>query len=54
MKTLIKKLINYIYRMKKPRCIRRFHTADLSRDFYPEILFLVNRPYAEYVEFKEV
>lgn len=51
---LIKKLTNYIYKMKKPRCIRKFHTADLSRDFHPEILFLVNRPYAEYVEFKEV
>lgn len=51
MRKLINKLIN---KMKKSRCIRRFHTADLSRDFHPEILFLVNRPYAEYVEFKEV
>ena len=25
-----------------------------DKSFHPEILFLINRPYAEYVEFEEV
>jgi len=29
-------------------------TANLDKGFHPEILFLINRPYAEYVEFEEV
>jgi hypothetical protein len=28
-------------------------TADLSKGFHPEIMFLINRPYAEYVDYKE-
>lgn len=29
-------------------------TANLDRGFHPEILFLINRPYAEYVDFEEM
>ena len=29
-------------------------TTNLDKGFHPEILFLINRPYAEYVEFEEV
>jgi hypothetical protein len=25
-----------------------------DKSFYPEILFLINRPYAEYVDFEEI
>lgn len=27
---------------------------NVDMGFHPEILFLINRPYTEYVEFKEV
>lgn len=29
-------------------------TSNLDKGFHPEILFLVNRPYAEYVDFEEI
>ena len=28
--------------------------SNLDKGFHPEILFLINRPYAEYVDFEEV
>lgn len=35
------------------RC-KKLKTENVDMGFHPEILFLINRPYAEYVEFKEV
>ena len=29
-------------------------TADITKGFYPELLFLVNKPYAQYVDFVEI
>lgn len=29
-------------------------TENLDRGFHPEILFLINRQYAKYVDFKEI
>ena len=29
-------------------------TVNDDKSFHPEILFLINRPYAEYVDFEEI
>ena len=29
-------------------------TSNIDHRFHPEILFLINRQYAEYVDFKEI
>lgn len=29
-------------------------TTNLDRGFHPDILFIINRPYAEYVDFEEI
>jgi len=29
-------------------------TANINKGFHPEILFLINRPYAEYIDYEEV
>lgn len=50
----MQKLINFIKNMLKRKYNKSTGTADLSKGFHPEILFLINRPYAEYVNFKEV
>ena len=51
----MRKLINFIKNMfSRKRKPKTSGTADLSKGFHPEILFLINRPYAEYVDFKEV
>lgn len=39
---------NNLFRCKKSK------TENADMGFHPEILFFVNRPYTEYVEFKEV
>lgn len=39
---------NNLFRCKKSK------TENVDMGFHPEILFLINRPYIEYVEFKEV
>ena len=39
---------NNLFRCKKSK------PENANMGFHPEILFLINRPYAEYVEFKEV
>ena len=51
----MRKLINFIKNMfnRKQKPMSSV-TADLNKGFHPEILFLINRPYAEYVDFKEV
>lgn len=37
------------------RCfIKRHKTSDLDKGFHPEILYEINKDYAEYVDFKEV
>jgi len=40
------------------KLFRRKHeycgTADLNHGFHPELLFLINLPYAEYVDFEEI
>ena len=54
----MRRLINFIKKMfrHKEEIINKpsFGTANLDKGFHPEILFLINRPYAEYVDFKEV
>lgn len=47
------KIVEYIKNlfMKKNKSTG---TADLSVGFYPEILFLINKPYAEYIDYEEV
>lgn len=39
---------NNLFRCNKSK------TENVDIGFHPEILFLINHPYAEYVEFKEV
>ena len=39
---------NNLFRCNKSK------TENVDTGFHPEILFLINRHYAEYVEFKEV
>lgn len=39
---------NNLFRYKKSK------PENVDIGFHPEILFLINRPYIEYVEFKEV
>ena len=29
-------------------------TANLDKGFHPEIMYMVNKPYAEYVDYKEI
>jgi len=50
------RLINIIKNMfkRKKKTSVSSGTADISKGFYPELLFLINRPYAEYVDFKEI
>jgi hypothetical protein len=51
----MRKLINFIKNMfNYKRKSKSSETADLSKGFHPEILFLINRPYAEYVDYKEI
>lgn len=53
----MRRLINFIKKMfghKKEAVKSSSGTANLDKGFHPEILFLINRPYAEYVDFKEV
>ena len=40
--------------MKRKEKIKYVSTADLSKGFHPEILYEINKPYAEYVDFKEI
>lgn len=40
--------------MKKKEKIKYGSTADLSKGFHPEILYAINKDYAEYVDFKEI
>ena len=53
----MRRLINFIKKMfghKKETVKQSSSTANLDKGFHPELLFLINRPYAEYVDFKEV
>lgn len=53
----MRRLINFIKKMfghKKEAVKPSSGTANLDKGFHPEILFLINRHYAEYVDFKEV
>ncbi|MBR6908157.1 hypothetical protein IKN40_06880 [bacterium] len=29
-------------------------TANLDKGFHPEIMYMINKPYAEYVDYKEI
>ena len=51
----MRKLINIIKKMfDRKKESKSSGTANLDKGFYPELLFLINRPYAEYVDYKEV
>lgn len=50
----MKKFINLIKKLFKKEKKQYNSTADITKGFYPEKLFLINLPYAEYVEFEEV
>lgn len=43
-----------MFRRNKSKTVLIGNTASLEKGFHPEILFLINRPYAEYVSYKEV
>lgn len=40
--------------MKTKEKIKYGSTASLDKGFHPEILYVINKDYAEYVDFKEV
>ena len=52
----MRRLINFIKKMfrHKKEAVKSSGTVNLDKGFHPEILFLINRPYAEYIEFEEI
>lgn len=50
----MKTLISFIINMFKKRKAKTVSTANIDKGFYPEILFLINYPYAEYVNYEEI
>jgi len=48
----MKRIIEFLKNMFKHK--KSSTTSSLNVGFHPEILFLINRPYAEYVDFKEI
>ena len=51
----MRKLINFIKKLlRHKKEIKLSGTTNLEKDFHPELLFLINRSYAEYVDFKEI
>ena len=46
--------IKNIFKRGQPKVTALNETINLDKGFHPEILFLINKPYAEYVDYEEV
>ena len=46
--------IKNIFKRSQPKVTASNETTHLDKGFHPEILFLINKQYAEYVDYEEV